>query len=100
MNNDYTRDEVIDLTLEQVDKWRKTPKTQLYNKTDHSAGRNSYVQTSVESELGELLHIYITEEWLQPHTEPLLDEIGGALGVLDTGVNRPKQWEYVFELAD
>jgi hypothetical protein len=98
MNNEYTRDEVIDLTIEQVDAWRKTPEEELYDSPDHSVNGVPYPSTKVENELVELLHIYLMEEsW---RSDPLLNDIAGALGALDTGVNSSKRWEYLFELAD
>jgi len=100
MNNDYTRDEVIDLTLKWTDYIRSLSMEELCKQPD-KATRIDYPQTEPETYVVKLLHIYLTEGWLQPNTEPLLDEIKGQLAILDSGVSdHPKTWTYLFELVD
>lgn len=95
-----TRDELIKLTIDETNKIATSGPGTLYERADYSNPSTTYPQTTSEKYVNNLLHIYLTEEWIDPESEPLLDEIASVLGELDKDVNNKNAWQHLFKLVD
>ncbi len=60
-----------------------------------------FPKTQAERYVYDLLGLMLQQEWINPETEPLLDEILSSLGYLDGGgVTELKAWRHLFQLVD
>jgi hypothetical protein len=56
-----------------------------------------YPQTKSEYIVSELLSLLLSQDWVDD--EPVLDEMISVLSQLDMGVDKPREWQELFELA-
>lgn len=56
-----------------------------------------YPQTKSEHIVSKALGLLLSQDWVDD--DPILDDITGVLGQLDTGVNKIWAWQELFRLA-
>lgn len=57
-----------------------------------------YPQTKSEHIVSEALGLLLSQDWVDD--DPLLDEMTSVFGQLDTGVDKPQDWQELFALAE
>lgn len=57
-----------------------------------------YPQTKSEHIVSEALDLLLSQDWVDD--DPVLDEMTSVLGQLDTGVDKPQDWQELFALAN
>lgn len=77
---------------------QKTPLSELNKGGDYKSNPElRYPQTKSEYIVSEALDLLLSQDWVDD--EPVPDEMVSILSQLDTGVDKPQDWQKLFELA-
>ena len=71
---------------------------ELCKRGDYSQPNARYPQTKSERVVDELLSLMLQD--LTVELDPALDEMSSILSSLDKGVDKPKDWQALFAIAD
>lgn len=78
---------------------KNTPLEELCKAGDYKNNPDlKYPQTEGEHIVSEALDLLLSQDWVDD--DPVLDEMTSVLGQLDTGVDKPQDWQELFALAD
>ena len=92
------KQELIDKIIAETDTVCKTSFSDL---TQVRSNSNRYPETIPEKYVSKSLNLMLQHDWITPSNEPLLDEIMGILGSLDSGyTDNTQYWKRLFELVD
>lgn len=78
---------------------KHTPLEELCKTGDYKNNPDlKYPQTKSEHIVSEALDLLLSQDWVDD--DPVLDEMTSVLGQLDTGVDKPQDWQELFTLAE
>lgn len=78
---------------------KSLPLEELCKPGDYKNNSDSkYPQTKSEHIVSEALDLLLSQDWVDD--DPVLDEMTGVLGQLDTSVDKLQDWQELFTLAD
>jgi len=98
---DIPRPELINKVKDFLHEAKKMPLSELCKTGDYKNQPDlKYPQTKAEYLAYSMLNLLLDQSWLEPDTDPLLDEILNELSSLDMGVNSPKTWQELFKLSE
>jgi len=95
-----SKNELIEYTKKATSRIRNLPLETLCTGGDYSRPDTRYPITISEKYVNDILDLYLTQDWLEADTEPLLDEIESVLGGLDVSVDSDEGWIELFKLVD
>ena len=98
---DIARPELIAKLKGYISDAQKVPISELCKAGDYENQPGlRYPQTKGEYLVDEMLSLLLSQSWIDPESEPVLDEMTSILGQLDMGVDKPEEWQELFQLAE
>lgn len=95
-----TKEELIKYTIDETAKISLLPMSVLCERGNYFQPEARYPQKPSEKYVNSLLDLYLAQEWLEPESEPLLDEISSVLGELDKDTDNERAWRHLFRLVN
>ena len=97
--DDITRPELLVELMGYINEAKNMPLSELCKRGDYSQPGARGLQTKSEYLANDIMGLLVSQTWIDGESEPILDDMLGVVSQLDMSVDKPKDWQRLFEIA-